>query len=181
MFSCISNWILNLWGWKIKGNYPYDVDKKILIVAPHTSNWDFPVGVLVRSALNDRIKFVGKKALFRPPLSWIMYPLGGIPVDRSGRNSFVQAVVELYESRDRLAIALAPEGTRKKVDQFKTGYYYIATQANVAIVPVVFNWEKKEVLFLDHFYPTGKAETELTEIENIFKGYRGRKPENSFI
>lgn len=178
--SKIYAFLFRLWGWRIEGNYPYAIDKKIFVVAPHTSNWDFPVGVLVRGTVNDRIKFVGKKSLFIPPLGWIMRAMGGIPVDRSGRNSFVGSVVEIFNRTDRLAIALAPEGTRRKVEKFKTGYYYIAVQAGVPIIPTVFNWEKRAVLFMDPMYLTGNAEKELPQIENIFRGYKGRNPENSF-
>lgn len=180
IWSRISRFILKAWGWKIVGHYPKELDKKIFVVAPHTSNWDFPVGVFLRSAMHDQIKFIGKKSLFKPPLSWIMYPLGGIPVDRSQRQSFVQSVVELFASRKRLAIALAPEGTRKKVSKFKTGYYYISVQSGVPIVPTVFNWKEKQVIFKDAMYLEGNAEKELPMIENIFRNYQGRNPENSF-
>jgi len=180
VFSFLSRCLLKLWGWRIVGNYPYELDKKIFVVAPHTSNWDFPLGVLVRSAVNDKIKFVGKKSLFKPPLGWLMYPMGGIPVDRTGRNSFVGSVVKLFHERERLAIALAPEGTRKKVSKFKTGYYYIAVQAQVPIVPCVFNWAEKKVMFLDPVMLTGDSEHELPMVENIFRNYRGRNPEHSF-
>ena len=178
--SSIFSFLFRLWGCKIKGNYPYEIDKKIFVVAPHTSNWDFPVGVLLRGVVKDKIKFVGKKSLFIPPFGWIMRAMGGIPVDRKGRNSFVNSVAELFDKTERLAIALAPEGTRKKVSKFKTGYYYIAVQAGVPIIPTVFNWDEKEVFFMDPIYLTGDVDKELTEIEYIFKKYKGRNPENSF-
>ena len=180
ILSAISKMLLKLWGWKIEGDYCKHLDKKIFVVAPHTSNWDFPVGVFLRSAMNDKIKFIGKKSLFKPPLGWIMYPLGGIPVDRSGRNSFVQSVVELFNSREKLAIALAPEGTRKKVQKFKTGYYYIAVQAQVPIVPTIFNWAEMKIQFKEPILLTGDAETELEMVENIFKSIKGRRAEHSF-
>ncbi len=178
--TAISKFILKVWGWKIIGNYPYEIPKKIFVVAPHTSNWDFPVGLLLRSAVNDHIKFVGKKSLFKPPLGWIMYYLGGIPVDRTERNSFVQSVVELFNTRERLAISLAPEGTRKKVGKFKTGYYFISVQSGVPIIPTVFNWKDKEIVFMDPIHLRGDGESEMEEIENLFKIYVGRNPENSF-
>jgi len=178
--SSIAKFLFRLWGWKISGNYPNAVEKKIFVVAPHTSNFDFFVGLLIRPIVRDKIKFIGKKSLFKPPLGWIMYPMGGIPVDRSGRNSFVDSVVKVFNKSDRLAIALAPEGTRKKVDKFKTGYYFIAVGAGVPIIPTVFNWEKREVIFMDPIYLTGEAEKELPMVENIFKKYKGRRKENSF-
>lgn len=180
LFSWISKLVLKLWGWKITGHYPYELDKKIFVVAPHTSNWDFPVGVFLRAAVHDKIKFIGKKSLFTPPLGWLMYAMGGIPVDRTGRNSFVQSVVELFQNRDKLAIALAPEGTRKKVEKFKTGYYYIAVQAGVPIVPTVFNWTDKEIYFMDAIKLSGDAATELPMVENLFRKYKGRNTGQSF-
>ena len=180
ILAAISKLLLKLWGWKITGNYPYDLVKKIFVVAPHTSNWDFPLGLLTRAAVNDKIKFIGKKSLFKPPHGWIFYGLGGIPVDRTARNSFVDSVVQQFESRERLAIALAPEGTRKKVEKFKTGYYYIAVQANVPIVPIVLNWETREVMFLDAIHLTGDAEKELAQVEQIFIPYKGKRKELSF-
>ena len=179
-FAALSKLILKLWAWKITGRYPYEIDKKIFIVAPHTSNWDFPLGILTRNAVNDKIKFIGKKSLFKAPHGWLFYAMGGIPVDRTGRNSFVQSVVKLFSERKRLAIALAPEGTRKKVEKFKTGYYYIAVQANVPIVPTVLNWEKREIQFLDPIYLSGDADRELTEVEAIFSSYRGKRADQSF-
>ena len=180
ILSFIANFLFRLWGWKITGNYPLTIDKKIFVVAPHTSNLDFFVGILIRPVVRDKIKFIGKKSLFRPPLGWIMYPMGGIPVDRSGRHSFVDSVVKVFNESDRLAIALAPEGTRKKVEKFKTGYYYIAVGSGVPIIPTIFNWEKKEVFFMDPIYLTGDAEKELPMVENIFKDYKGRRKEDSF-
>ena len=180
LFTAIAKFLFRLWGWRISGNYPYALDKKIFVVAPHTSNWDFFVGILIRPIVRDKIKFIGKKSLFNPPLGWIMYPMGGIPVDRSGRHSFVDSVVKVFNKTDRLAIALAPEGTRKKVETFKTGYYYIAVGAGVPIIPTVFNWEEREGIFMDPINLTGDADEELAMVENIFRNYKGRNKENSF-
>ena len=181
MGQILSKLILRLLGWKIKGWNFNGLDKYVIIEIPHTSNWDFPLGILLRGAqAAPHVKFVGKKSLFNPPLGWIMYPMGGIPVDRSGRHSFVDSVVKVFNKTDRLAIALAPEGTRKKVETFKTGYYYIAVGAGVPIIPTVFNWEKREVIFMDPIHLTGDADEELAMVENIFRNYKGRNKENSF-
>ncbi|MGA0233326.1 MAG: glycerol acyltransferase, partial [Saprospiraceae bacterium] len=90
------------------------------------------------------------------------------------------SVVKVFNKTDRLAIALAPEGTRKKVETFKTGYYYIALGAGVPIIPTVFNWEEREVIFMDPIHLTGDADEELAMVENIFRNYKGRNKENSF-
>jgi 1-acyl-sn-glycerol-3-phosphate acyltransferase len=112
MFSKISAWLFRLWGWKATGQYSYDVKKLVMIVAPHTSNWDFPVGVLVRSALEIDCYFVAKHTVFWGPLGPIMRWLRGIPVNRGKKSNFVEATAALFKTREQLHILLAPEGTR---------------------------------------------------------------------
>jgi len=176
----LSKLILNLIGWKITGNYRLDIKKKMLIVAPHTSNWDFPLGLLVRSALRDNIRFVGKDSLFKPPFGFIMKAIGGIPVDRSRSTNFVRAVVNRYSTDNELTIVMAPEGSRKKVKKFKTGYYFIAKAAKIPIIKVKFDYGKKEVHFDDPFYTTEDSEADLQLIENHFKGIKGLNNDKSF-
>lgn len=172
--------IYKILGWKLVGDYPNHIDKKMVIVAPHTSNWDFPLGILARAQFNDNINFVGKKVLFKPPLGWIMKALGGIAIDRSKSTNFVRSVVNEYQKKDKLTIQIAPEGKRTKVEKFKTGYYFIAKMANVPIVPIVFDWANKEVIVLDCYYPTENSEEDLTNIENLYRGYKGKNPAQSF-
>ena len=132
-------------GWKIVGNPPHHLPKFIMIVIPHTSWHDFPVGVFARGVMQMDIKFIGKKALFKPPHGWIFKALGGYPVDRSKSNNFVQSVADAYNSEDKLRMVIAPEGTRKQVTKLKSGFYWIAKLANIPIVPVAFDFERKEV------------------------------------
>ena len=172
--------LLKFVGWKVTGVYPYEVRRKILAVGPHTSNWDFPLGILVRGSLNDKIKYVGKSALFKPPLGWIMRWLGGVPVDRSKSNNFVDGVVKLFDEHKELSILFAPEGTRKKVKKLKTGFYHIAKLSNVPILPVVLDYKKKEFRFMPLFFPTKNTESDILEIENTFRGVQGYYPEKSF-
>ena len=171
---------LGMWGFKIDGKYPYDLPKKIFAVVPHTSWWDFFLGLFVRASLGAKIQFVAKDSLFFPPLGWIMKALGGIPVDRSKRNNFVDAVVDIYNSRSELAIAIAPEGTRKKVDKFKTGFYHIARNANIPIVPIQFNYANKRVHFGKPIYPGDDTETDIKALEEYFRGIKGKNAELSF-
>ena len=177
MKKALAQFIFRIIGWKLVGNYPRHLDKKMVIVAPHTSNWDFPIGIIVRAIMQDDIRFVGKDSLFKPPLGWIMYWLGGIPIDRSKSNNFVQSVVNEYQKRKRLAIQIAPEGTRKQVGRFKTGYYYIAKEARIPIVPVVFDWKNKEVVILENYTPTDDSEGDLKKIEDMFRKYVGKNPD----
>lgn len=181
MLAAISRLIYKVIGWKcITSNYPYHIKKKILIAAPHTSNWDFPIGILARTILKDKIKYIGKASLFKPPLGWIMYPLGGIPVKRTKTTNFVRAIVNEYEEREELTIVIAPEGQRKKTNHFKTGFYFIAKNAGVAIIPTIFDWKNKEVRFLDPVYPGEDTKKEIAEIEDMFRGVIGKVPEDSF-
>ena len=180
MFRWLSKLIFKILGWRITGNYPKELNKKIFIAAPHTSNWDFPLGLMGRAIVNDKIKYVAKASLFKPPLGWIMKALGGIPVNRSKSTNFVRSVVEEYKKRDRLAIVIAPEGTRSKVDKFKSGFYFIAKQANIPIIMVFFRYPQKEIFFADPFYPTEDSQKDIAYIEDQYKGIKGKIPENSF-
>ncbi len=178
LLSTLSGWILKLWGWKITGQYPYDVPKLVLAVAPHTSNWDFPLGVLVNSAIRAKANYVGKHTLFVGPFGLFFRWLGGIPIDRRKKNNFVDATVEAFRQNARMHLVIAPEGTRTKVPKFKTGFYHIARLAGVPIALCTFNWPKKEVFFDPQlFYPTGDEAKDLEHIWNYYKGIPGKNPE----
>lgn len=182
MFSKISAWILKLWGWKITGRYPRELSKVVVAVAPHTSNWDFPVGVLVNSAGKYNANYVGKHTIFRWPFGILFRWLGGIPVDRSKSHNFVAATAEAFRREPRFHLVMAPEGTRKKVEKFKTGFYHIARLAGVPICLCTFNWAKKEVHFDPQiFYPTGNEEADIAYIWNYFKGIPGANPEQGVL
>ncbi len=172
--SAISRWILKLLGWKITGIVPNHIPKCIIIVVPHTSNWDFPLGLLVRSASQFKSNFIGKSSLFTWPFGYIFKALGGIPVDRSKSNNFVDSVVQVYKEREEIKVAIAPEGTRKKANRLKTGFYYIALGAEIPIVMVKFDYKHKEVNFAPEFYPSGDKEKDFKVINDHFKGVEGK-------
>lgn len=180
MRSRLSGFILRILGYKVKGEYPRDLKKLVVIAAPHTSYWDFPFGLLIRAYCKIDVKYVGKASLFKPPLGWFMKRWGGVPVDRSKSNNFVDSVIQLFQEKESLTILFAPEGTRKKVEKFKTGFYYIAKGAKLPILPIVFDFGKKEFTWLDLIYPTEDSEADLVKIQNIFKGVQGWTSENSF-
>lgn len=180
MVSAIAKFLLKLLGWKVVGDHRNDIKKKLIIAAPHTSNWDFPLGLLVRAAINSPVKYIGKPSLFKPPMSWIMYPLGGIPVVEHKDQSFVQNVVDMFDESEELTILIAPEGQRKKIHNFKTGFYYIAHGANIPILPAVIDFAKKEFQFLDLVYTQGQAKEEIAKIENLFRGVKGYRKSDSF-
>jgi 1-acyl-sn-glycerol-3-phosphate acyltransferase len=164
-------------GWKVTGNFP-DLKKYIIAVAPHTSNWDFPVGIAARSILHiEHAKFLGKSQLFKPPLGWIFRKLGGYPVDRSSSQDMVNQVARYFETHDRFLLAIAPEGTRKKVDKLRTGFYYIARKANVPIIPVGFDFARKEVVVGSPLYPSDNVDRDFAELFQFYGNITGRNPE----
>jgi len=181
MFYHLSRLILKILGWKVTGLYPSDVKKLILVAAPHTSNWDFPLGLMIRSVIKKDVKYIGKASLFRPPLGWILKPLGGMPVDRTKSNNFVEAVVKKFNEKEELAILFAAEGSRKRVEKFKTGFYHIARLAKIPILPTVLDYDKKEFRFLDLVWPTSNFAEDLAHIESLFRGTRGYYVDKSFM
>ena len=180
MFSGLSALILKLTGWKVVGGPPRGINKYVLVPMPHTSNFDFPIGLLVRSKLKIPANFVGKSSLFKPPHGWIFRLLGGYPIDRSKRHNAVEQIVQLFQSNDTFVLAITPEGTRKKVDQLKTGFYYIALNAGVPLVRVAIDFGTKTVSFSDPYYPTGDYEKDLPEFLSFYKGARGYNNDLAF-
>lgn len=182
MFSWLSKLILRSVGWKITGRYPHDIAKVVVAVAPHTSTWDFPLGVLVNSAERCHANYIGKHTLFKWPFGFFFRWLGGIPVDRRKNHNFVAATVEAFEREKRFHLVIAPEGTRKKVEKFKTGFYHIARLAKVPICLCKFDSERKEVFFdPDFFYPTDNEAADLEYLWHYFKGVRGINPEKGVL
>lgn len=173
----LSRLILKLWGFKWTGIDPESIAKKVYAVYPHTSNWDFPLGILLKFAIPINVNYIGKDSLFKWPYGFIFRKLGGIPVNRKQRTNFVETMVNLYNQYDRLAFAIAPEGTRKRVTKFKSGFYYIAYKANVPIILVKFDFQKKVVEFNEPFYPTGDYKVDMKYIIEYFRGTQGIHPE----
>jgi len=180
MIRAISTQLLRWSGWQIELQYQQLPPKYVLIVVPHTSNWDFPIGLLARAALELDIKYVGKASLFRPPFGPIFRWLGGFPVDRSRSHGYVEAVADLIRKHQRFAICIAPEGTRRRVDRLRTGFYYIAKKADVPIVMVQFDWQHKKIVVSEPFYPTNDQAADFSFIESYYQNVLGRYPELSF-
>lgn len=169
--------IFKLLGWKIVGQMPA-YPKFIVAVAPHTSNWDFPVGLAARSLLRIKnAQFLGKSQLFKPPFGWFFRWLGGHPVERSSSHDMVDQVVAIFNRHEKFILALAPEGTRKKVDKLRTGFYYIAKGANVPIVPVGFDFEKKAVIVHEPVVPSENMEQDMATILQFYRSVKGKNPE----
>lgn len=165
--------ILKITGWKINSEVPEGLQKYIIAVAPHTSNRDFFIGLMARGIMGFRSSFMGKSSLFRFPLGIIFRALGGIPVDRSKNHNMVDQISKIAIERDRFILAIAPEGTRKKVQKWKSGFYYIAYKARIPIVFAQLDWANRQVNFLKPFYPAGDFEAELPVMKSFFTGIRG--------
>jgi 1-acyl-sn-glycerol-3-phosphate acyltransferase len=169
--------LLHIWGFTWSGPDPEQIPKKVYAVYPHTSNWDFVLGMLLKWGMPIGVNFVGKNALFKWPYGWFFKMLGGVPVDRSRSTHFVENMAAQFAKYDRLAFAIAPEGTRKKVNKFKTGFYFIALEAKVPIILVKFDFGTKVVDFSAPFHPSGDYKTDMKFIVDYFRGTGGIHPE----
>lgn len=161
-------------GWRFDSEIP-NVSRAVIIVAPHTSNMDFFVGVAAMFALGIRLDFLGKHTLFFPPLGSVMRWLGGIPVDRRTAAGVVDETVMLFAARERMILALAPEGTRRSVGRWKTGFYFVARDARVPIVPVALDYRRRVIRLGGRFDPTGDLEKDLRSLETFFIDAEGRR------
>ncbi|WP_424964248.1 1-acyl-sn-glycerol-3-phosphate acyltransferase [Ekhidna sp.] len=178
-------WILaklyKLAGWKVNGKKP-DLKKYVIIVAPHTSNWDFFVGWGARNVIGFYPNFLAKRELFQIPLvGWFLSSIGGVPVDRKNKRKSMQLVdqvVELYKNREEFIMTITPEGTRSYSPKWKTGFYRIAVQAEVPIVKIGFDYASKTVYVDDPFYPNGDMEKEIEEIKDYFRQFTGKNPDD---
>lgn len=167
-----------LTGWKIKGTVPAELKKAIILVGPHTSWKDVLIGLMARSVLQlKQARFLGKKELFDGPFGFFFRRMGGIPVDRFSNKNMVDQVVSLFEQTEAMLLALSPEGTRKKVDRLRTGFYHIAKKAGIPIILCGFDFEKKEILFAPPFF-TGEDEAkDFEKIIAFFAPVKGKHPE----
>ncbi|HSB97802.1 MAG TPA: lysophospholipid acyltransferase family protein [Spongiibacteraceae bacterium] len=168
--------ILRLIGWRVIGELPAQ-RKYVLIGAPHTSNWDFPLMLLAMLKVGMDVHWLGKSALFPFPFAGFMRWLGGIPVDRSKNNNLVDQLVDLYRRRDELVLIIPPEGTRSKVERWKTGFYYVALGAGVPILLGFVDGSRKEMGFGPLFYPTGDYAADLPAIQAFYSDKAGVRRE----
>jgi 1-acyl-sn-glycerol-3-phosphate acyltransferase len=181
MAARLSLWILKMFGWRITGHYPHELPRLLMAAAPHTSNWDFPLGILARTAWKIKANFVGKHTLFVWPLGVLMRRLGGIPVDRTIKGNFVAQTISAVLKADHAHMVIAPEGTRALTHSFKSGFYHIAKGAGMPILLVTFDWGNKVVDFGELFYPTDNQEADLAYIWNYFRNVEGCIPEQGIF
>jgi 1-acyl-sn-glycerol-3-phosphate acyltransferase len=169
-----------IFGWKVVGNIDDNLKKCIIIAVPHTSWWDFFLGIFSRAILKKEINYVAKKELFVFPFGYFFKWTGGTPLNRQQKENKVDTIARIFESKEVFRLAIAPEGTRKKVSEWKTGFYFIAIKANVPIIPVAFDYQNKEVVYNKPFYPSGNIEEDIKKLHSYFKGIKGKVIENSF-
>ena len=160
-----------------EGSIP-DLPRLVIIVAPHTSNWDFVNGLFGKLALGLRLRFIAKHTLFRGPFGWFLHWLGGIPVDRKAPGGIVESAVQALCDAEKLYMVLTPEGTRKKTREWKSGFYRIAYGAGVPILPVAFDYRKRAIIFEPLFEPTGDYTADLGVLRNRFEAAMAYRPEN---
>ena len=174
----IISWVsLKVIRWRVVGTLPSE-HKYVIIVAPHTSNWDFFYARLYSYIVKIQPKYLAKKELFVPFISYLIKLNGGIPVDRSKKNKLVDFLSKKIIDSKTIILSLSPEGTRKKVDKWKTGFYYIAQKANVPIVIVGINYKKKEIGIIDKLFPTNNIENDMKRIQEQLTNISGKIEKN---
>lgn len=179
---------INIWkicfkiiGWREEITVPYR-NKAVICVAPHTSNYDFIIGLIAYRAMGRKARFLMKKFWFFFPLKYFLKGLGGIPVNRSSGGSLTTILAEDLKKYNHINLAVTPEGTRKAVDEWRTGFLRIAYNANVWIQLGVIDYENKKVLIKDEYFPTGNFDRDLTEIRKYYSQYaRAAKYPEKFI
>lgn len=169
----VARGLLKIAGWRVEGEFP-DRPKMVAIVAPHTSNWDFIVGILTVFALGLRVRFLGKHTLFHPPLGWLMRWLGGSPVRRDAPHGLVADVAALFAREEKILLGITPEGTRTRSVPWRSGFYAIAQAAQVPILPAAFDYSRRAVRLFPVFEPTGNYEADLAKLKAQYEGVRGR-------
>ena len=174
----LSGFLLRLFGWKVRITVP-DYPKCIICVAPHTSNRDFVVGKLAYASVGRKAGFLMKDTWFFWPLGCFFRAIGGIPVPRKKRSSrsLTEIVSEKFEAVDRLTLAITPEGTRSRTDQWHTGFLHIARNAHVTIALGVIEFSRKEVFIEKTFTPSGDVQADLRAVKDYYKQFQGKYPD----
>lgn len=170
-------WILKMMGWTIKDK-PIGVDKAVIVMGPHTSNWDFIIGKLAFMHYRVKGRYLIKSELFFPPLGWLLKGLGGIPVYRGKNNKFTDQAAKYFEDNDSMYMVFTPEGTRSYSPNWKKGFYYISLKAKVPIYIGYMDYPTKTGGFLELFEPTGDVEKDIAFIKSELSQFRGKHPEN---
>jgi 1-acyl-sn-glycerol-3-phosphate acyltransferase len=176
--------IFKLSGWKITHHLPTEIKKCVIVVAPHTSNWDFVFGMGALQIMKLRPRFVIKKEWMRFPFKRLMNSLGALPIDRNAKNKLgenkgtVEAMADLFNDYHELRLIITPEGTRKRVEKWKTGFYYVALKAHVPLALGIMNYEKRECGIVKIIYPTGDFTLDMKQVMDFYKDAKPKNPAN---
>ncbi len=160
-------------------NFPTHLKKYVVIAAPHTSWVDFPIAILARMSSGIMINYIGKDSLFKGPFGFFFRALGGTPVDRSKNNKLVDAIIDIFNSKEEFRLGLSPEGTRKKVTEWKTGFYYIAKGAKVPIVMATLDFGNKRIKISEPYYTTDNMQKDFEVFKEFYRDVKGKNPELS--
>ncbi|MBI5670588.1 MAG: lysophospholipid acyltransferase family protein [Chloroflexi bacterium] len=176
VLATIARLLLRLFGWRAARQVP-NLPKFVIIGAPHTSNWDGLILILMAFALRVRLHWLGKHTLFKPPFGGLLKALGGIPIDRAASRNAVEQAVEWFNGRNRAVLVIAPEGTRSRADRWKTGFYHIAQGANVPLVLGFIDYSRKTAGLGPVIDPTGDLDADMQTIRAFYTGITGRHEE----
>ncbi len=168
--------LLRLSGWRFAGSIP-DLPKMVLIGAPHTSNWDFALAMVALFALQVRVFWLGKHTFVNGPLKPLWRWLGGVPVDRRAASGVVAQIVEQMQQREQFLLGLAPEGTRRLVRQWKKGFFFIAREARVPILPIALDYGRKTIEIGAPVWPEAGETAVLAQLRAFYEGVQGKYPE----
>lgn len=177
MLKLLSKLYLSIIGWKFKGSIPMDVKKCVVIAAPHTSNSDLPIALAALCIMGIKIKYLMKKEIFKFPFSILFKATGGIPVVRSKHTRMVDSIIEMFDMREEFIVMIPPEATRKKVDKWKTGFYYVALGAKVPIALGYLDYAKKEAGFGPLFTPTGDIKKDFKFLQHFYMNVTAKYPQ----
>lgn len=172
----LADWGLRASGWRSDGELP-SVAKYVVIAAPHTSNWDFVFTIAFATKHGIPIRWMGKHTLFKGAAGPIMRGFGGVPVDRTAAHGMVDQMCQLFRDRDELVLVVPAEGTRGRRDHWKSGFYQISRQAQVPILPVIMDYERKCVQFGRLFTPSGNVRQDMDALRAFYAGAQGKHPE----
>lgn len=177
----IIHYFISLFGWKIDLNRPTSIKKGVVVMAPHTSNWDFIIGRMAFYCMGIKGRYLMKKEIFIFPLNLILKGLGAIPVDRNKNNNMVKEVASLFDKNETLFVVFTPEGTRDYNPNWRKGFYYIAQEARVPILLSYIDFSTKTCGFHSLFEPIGNVDEDIHNIKIILSEFKGRFPEKGII
>jgi 1-acyl-sn-glycerol-3-phosphate acyltransferase len=170
-----ARWLLRITGWQLEGVRP-ELDRYVLIAAPHTSNWDFPLMLAFAAAFDIKVTWMAKHSLFFPPMGWFLNAMGGMPIIRHENRNVVDAMVASFKSASPLVLLVPAEGTREYTQYWKSGFYHIARQANVPIVPSFLDFSRKRGGFGPALELCGDMQTDMQYFRDFYTGMKGKFP-----